>query len=100
MKQIIYFLLLLSLIGYISTAETCDDMTSKDACLSHELTETDKAAGYEVCCYTGLSNSCDGYTKEGAEQTKKVAKAAKVSFKCSSNWLKLGFSLALLVLFF
>ena len=103
MKQITYFLLLLSLIGYISTAETCEDMTSKDACLSHELTETDKNEENEVCCYSevsGVFNGCVGYTKEEAEQWKKAAKKAKVTFKCSSNWLKLGFSLALLVLFF
>ena len=103
MKQITYFLLLLSLIGYISTAETCEDMTSKDACRSHELTEADKNAENEVCCYTevsGVFGGCYGYTKEEAEQMKKTYKVAKVTFKCSSNWLKLGFSLALLVLFF
>ena len=103
MKQITYFLLLLSLIGYISTADTCDDMTSKDACRSHELTETDKSEGNEVCCYyevSGVFTGCSGYSKETAEQMKKAAKKVKATFKCSSNWLKLGFSLALLVLFF
>lgn len=102
MKQIIYFLLLLSLIGYISTAETCDDMTSKDACLSHELTETDTAKKYEVCCYTEVAGfvNCVGYSKSDADKAKKEAKKVGITFKCSSNWLKLGFSLALLVLFF
>ena len=103
MKQITYFLLLLSLIGYISTADTCEDMTSKDACRSHELTEADKNEENEVCCYyevSGVFTGCDGYTKKEAEQIKKATKLAGTSFKCSSNWLKLGFSLALLVLFF
>ena len=59
MKQITYFLLLLSLIGYISTAETCDDMTTKDACLSNEITETDKDEGDEVCCYTEVAGFVD-----------------------------------------
>ena len=102
MKQITYFLLLLSLIGYISTADTCSDMTTKDACLSHEITETDKEEGDEVCCYTEVAGfvTCNGYSKSDADKAKKEAKKLGITLKCSSNWLKLGFSLALLVLFF
>ena len=102
MKQITYFLVLLSFIGYISTADYCTGETSKDACLSHTLSEAEKTAGIEVCCYSKVNGEedCVGYSNTVAEQMKKAYKKAGATFKCSSNWLNLGFSLVLLVLFF
>jgi len=102
MKQITYFVLLLFLIGYISTADTCDEEKSKDDCLSHKITEAEKSEGYEMCCYSkmGSKEDCDSYTKESADASKKLAKAAGATFKCNSNWLNLGFGFILLILFF
>ena len=105
MKQITYFILLLSFIVYIST--TCSDMTTKDSCLSYTLTDLEKQAKWEFCCFiSGLSgefeefNGCEIYTSKSAKETKKTVKAAKGKIDCNSNWLNLDFSIVFLVLFF
>ena len=99
MKQITYFILLLSFIVYIST-ETFGDISdpSKKKCTSHDMTNETG----DMCCYAkGKGESiCIAVSNSTYESIKKTIKDAGGSINCNSNWLNLGFSLVILVLFF
>jgi hypothetical protein len=110
MNQIIYFILLLSLIVYSSTAagSTCSETeASKSNCKSYtNLNAAEKLSG-DSCCY--LKAKYQGETGDICivifkEKVKDVVKEykdygyKKVSIVCSSNWLRFGLSLMLLVL--
>jgi len=98
MKQITYFILLLSFIVYIST-ETCVGISdpSKKKCTSHDMTNETG----DMCCYVkGKGQSmCVALLNSTYESYKETIKAAGGSINCNSNWLNLGFSLVLLILF-
>ena len=113
MKSITYFILLILIVSISTATQTCDDITpSKDNCKAYtSLTEDEKEDG-DSCCYVaydsasasnGKYEDCEIFVKGDVEKAVKEAKSAGykgVTIVCSSNWLNLGLSFLLLVLFF
>ena len=119
MKQITYLILLLSLLVYISTDGSgsgsgsgsnifgCYDVESpsKKNCDNYKLTDLEKVVGDSCCFYSADNdeNECVIVTKSKTDDYVKTAEsrgAKNVKIECNSNWLNIGISLVLLVLFF
>lgn len=114
MKQIRYFILLLSLIVYISTDDDDVDIDltsgcyavnspSKDNCTAYTLSASEKKYA-DTCCYysSDQQKSCYPIKKKKVKdyiKSNEKAGDTNVSIDCNSNWLNLGFSLVILVLF-
>ena len=113
MKQIRYFILLLSLIVYISTDDDDDDIDltgcyavkspSKDNCKAYTLSASEKSYA-DACCYYSSDQQklCVPVMKKKVKDYIKSREGVgdtNVSIDCNSNWLNLGFSLVILVLF-
>ena len=113
MKSITYFILLILIVSISTEENTCEDMTpSKDNCKKYtNLTADEKEEG-DSCCYFssddassegGKYEECEIFKKSEIENTIKSLEASGysgVDIVCSSNWLIVGFSFLLLVLFF
>ena len=113
MKSITYFILLILIVSISTDTQTCEDITpSKDNCKAYtSLTAEEKEYG-DSCCYVaydsasasnGKFEDCEIVVKADVEKAVKNAKSAGykgVTYVCSSNWLNLGLSFLLLVLFF
>ena len=113
MKSITYFILLILIVSISTDSKKCEDQTaSKDDCKKYtNLTEDEKEEG-DSCCYLSVDDpsasggkyqTCEIFKKSDVKNIIKANKAAGykgISIVCSSNWLNLGFSFLLLVLFF
>jgi hypothetical protein len=110
MKQITSFILLLSLFVYSSTGPGSDcehTEASKSNCKTYtNLNAKEKEEG-DSCCYVtgkvlGIKvESCQIIHKEDVDEAIKQAKDSGIesaSIVCSSNWIRFGLSLILLVL--
>ena len=112
MNQIIYFILLLSLIVYSSTAagSTCEETeASKSNCKTYTNLNAEEKEYGDSCCYvTGKiygvkAEMCQIMYKDKVDEAIKQSKDSgveSVSIVCSSNWIRFGLSLIILVFLF
>ena len=110
MKQITSFILLLSLIVYSSTAagSICEETEiSKSNCKTYTNLNAEEKEEGDSCCYVtgkmlGIKfEVCEILYKDKVDDEMDDAKKAGVedpSAVCSSNWIRFGLSLILLVL--
>ena len=112
MKQITSFILLLSLFVYSSTGPGSDcehTEASKSNCKTYTNLNAEEKEEGDSCCYvTGKvlgikAESCQIIHKEDVDEAIKQAKDSGIesaSIVCSSNWIRFGLSLIILVFLF
>ena len=111
MKSITYFILLILIVSISTASQECEDIEnpSKDNCKKYtSLTDEEKEYGDSCCLFSadtasGKYTTCEIFEKKNVEKIVKAYKSAGykgINIECSSNWLNLGFSFLLLILFF
>ena len=110
MKSITYFILLILIVSISTDTQTCEGSTpSEDNCKAYtSLTAEEKEYGDSCCYVTGKvlgikAESCQIIHKEDVDEAIKQAKDSGIesaSIVCSSNWIRFGLSLIILVFLF